>query len=139
MALQVGRSRKDWGLIGWAQRSLGIAAVIRGHQDEAREALQESLSLFVLLGNERATVLVLEALAQFAATTERHDEASQLAAAAGAHRQRIRAPRTAGDQALLDPWLPSTMAVLSVAQRDRATATGKDMTLEQAVALARDL
>jgi tetratricopeptide (TPR) repeat protein len=138
-ALAAGRKLKDWGLIGWAQRSLGIAATMCGQHDEAREALQESLSLFVLLGNQRATVLVLEAVARFAAATSRHDEASQLAAATEAQRQRIRVPRNPADEALLGSWLASSMAVLSPVQRDRAAAMGRTMTLEQAVALARDL
>jgi tetratricopeptide (TPR) repeat protein len=135
-ALSTGQNRVDLAVVAWAHNYLGLVAT--GHRDfaAARRHLDESLKLVLVLGDLRPQALALEGFAVLAAEADEPERAVLLAAAAEMHRVRAGIPRTATDKAILDRSLTRAEDALG-SRAETVTASGRALSMDQAVALAR--
>jgi hypothetical protein len=101
--------------------------------------LEESLRTNHELGDKTAIAYSLEDYAGFAAATGRPQQAMLLAGAADALREAIGGPLPAGEQAALDRLLSAAAAALTEEEKQHHWERGRQMDLEDAIALALTL
>jgi predicted ATPase/class 3 adenylate cyclase len=116
---------------------LAVAHGRLGHSEEARAAALEALEVFLEVDNQTGVGIALVDLAFLATWEGRHEDAIRLAAAFETLRERVGGP-PGGFAGLLegDP-ADEARAHLSEDAARRAWEEGRAMTMDQAVALAR--
>jgi tetratricopeptide (TPR) repeat protein len=128
----------DW-LAAWSRMQLAIVALARGRLDEARPLLRESLRLSLTLHSTRNVSLILFGFARLALATRDPERAARLAGAAGQLLERIG----------LRPWpmlrpgedelRTHIREALGPDRFDELLAAGAELTMREAVAVAREL
>ena len=117
----------------WVNEQLALIAGARGEHAEAATLLRRSLAVQVELGDRWRTAVLLDEIAGICAGAA---TGARLLAAADRLRQEIGTPLAPADRAAHDERVRAVRGALSRPELDRATAEGRALTLEQAVALA---
>jgi predicted ATPase/DNA-binding NarL/FixJ family response regulator len=125
----------SWSM-AWALRGLGEVARLRGEYKRAVAHLQMSLSLYDGLSSRPQIPYPLEALALTAADQGQFRRAAQLWGAASALRDSIHTPLPPSYRADAAPHLAEMQIALGETDFATALAEGRELTLEQALALA---
>lgn len=126
---------EKWGIANTLS-SLGDVLIDLGAWGEAREVLTESLRLNRELGDRTALAFVLEFLAGLAATAQRPAAALRLGGAADALRESLGATLAPQERAKLERRLDPARATLGTDAAEAAWQAGRDLPLDEAVALA---
>ena len=127
-----------WGEYYWILVHLGYVALRQGEQARARSLFIEAQGRFKEIGSKIGETCALEGLASLAVVQEQPEQAARLFAWTDAMREILENPRWPAEQVDLDRDLATIHAQLDGAAFDAATAAGRMMTLEQAVAYARE-
>jgi len=135
-ALVVHRQMGEHFQLAFCLDVVGQVATAEGRYAGARAALRESLHLRQDLGDRAGTADTLEIIAALAATETKSERAIQLAGAAAGIRGKVGAPLSPMGRAMLDQWLIPLGQVLGPETTTVAWETGRDMAVEQALALA---
>jgi len=122
--------------IAIALNNLGNVMRLQGDYDRARRLYAESLQMNRELGDGWAIAYLLEDIGCLEALTGQPMRALKLAGAASALREKIGAPLPANDQAKLEKALQTARDSLSNAEQVAAWTVGREMALEQALAIA---
>ncbi|MFN8484526.1 MAG: tetratricopeptide repeat protein [Anaerolineae bacterium] len=115
---------------------LGFLAADQGVYPLAGERFAQSLVLFHQLGDRRNEAKCLEGLARVAAALHQPERAAHLLAAAENLRVKMESPLPPSYRAAFERTVASVRSELDARALARASAEGKAMTLEQAVAYA---
>jgi non-specific serine/threonine protein kinase len=107
-----------------------------GHYAEARAALRESLHLHQDLGDRVGVADALESIAALAATETQPEHAIRLTGAAAGIREQVGASLAPMRGAMRDRWLAPVRQALGAETTTLALEAGRDMAVEQALALA---
>ena len=121
-----------------AARALSSQATLarsERRRDQAKALALEALGIQVNLGDELGITVTLEIFARIAAEESRFETAATLLAAAGALRERLRAPAPARARSDLSAVAERAREVLG-SEFDRITLEGQVMSLEDAAAYA---
>ena len=135
-ALELAREAGDDRETAAAARSLAAATIELGESAQASELLSESLALARELGETHGIAICLDTYAGLATTTEEPERAAMLFGASDAVRTSIGAQRQPDAQILYDRWLARTLARLDTSEYSKHYEDGRQLTLEQACALA---
>ncbi|MBI3961283.1 MAG: tetratricopeptide repeat protein, partial [Deinococcus sp.] len=122
--------------IAAALTTLGLVACSQGDDQRATSSLKESLVLCQRLGLKLTIVECLEGLAQVAGGQGQPARAARLCGAAEARREALGAPLPPADRADYERQVAHLRSELDEATCAAAWATGRAMSLEQAVAYA---
>ncbi|MDQ3874764.1 MAG: NB-ARC domain-containing protein [Actinomycetota bacterium] len=117
---------------GYSLRLLGLALLRQGKPREAQAALQEAISLTVVLGERRSVTDCLLALGAVAGELSRPDQAARLWGAAEAALESASYTLYAVDRLSYERYLASTRAQLPEQAWKKAWAEGRRMSLNQA-------
>jgi predicted ATPase len=126
---------QHWALF-WALQELGHVVQSQGDTEGGRALLREGLRLQMQHGMNWNLGLSLERFAGLAAGQGRAERAAQLFGAAEALRETIGRPIPAGDRADYDRDVTAARLQLAEATFAAAWATGRTMTIEDAIAYA---
>jgi tetratricopeptide (TPR) repeat protein len=137
-AMATGLEKQDWNLIAWAELYLGFACARLGSHHDARAHLADALRRLIVRGDTRPQLLALEGFAALAAEAGDAVRAIRLAEGAAAARMVAGFPRTRADEEVLEESLGPARAALAPDDLERAVSAGRSMSLEEAVALARN-
>jgi tetratricopeptide (TPR) repeat protein len=118
----------------WILLSLGLLVHRQGDPERAGALMAESLQLCHQSGDRPALARTLDGLAGVAATTGQPARAVRLLAASDALRELIGAPRQPTDRPAYERTLAAACAELGADEFARATAEGRGMPLEDALA-----
>ena len=135
-ALELAREAGDDRETAAAARSLAAATIELGESAQASELLSESLALARELGETHGIAICLDTYAGLATTTEEPERAAMLFGASDAVRTSIGAQRQPDAQILYDRWLARTLARLDTSEYSKHYEDGRQLTLDQACALA---
>lgn len=135
-ALSVWQELDDRPNMGNVLSILAALACDRGELDRASQLLAESLTLQRDVGNRRGVAFSLEGCAQLARRRGDAAAAVTLVAAAGSLRREISAPAPPQWQSEITAVIDASTAVLDPATVAAATATGAEMDVNTAVAMA---
>ena len=135
-ALELAREAGDDRETAAAARSLAAATIELGESAQASELLSESLALARELGETHGIAICLDTYAGLATTTEEPERAAMLFGASDAVRTSIGAQRQPDAQILYDRWLARTLARLDTSAYSKHYEDGRQLTLDQACALA---
>jgi DNA-binding CsgD family transcriptional regulator/tetratricopeptide (TPR) repeat protein len=138
-ALDVLRQQGDPFQTALALEGLGQVAMAQAEHKEAHARLAESLRLLGDFGSRKDIADCLESFAALAAAQSISGAALQLAGAAEAIRDAIGAVQTPLRRELLERWLSVVRRSVAVDVYARKWATGLDLTVQQAIALALGL
>ena len=127
------RELKDKGGIAWALHHLGGAVRSSGEYDRAAALLEESLAVFRELGQRPAIAVSLERLAGVAAARGEKERAAHLFGAADALRQATGSRPSPSARADAERDRADLRAVMGEQAFAAAWASGRGMTLEQAI------
>jgi predicted ATPase len=136
-ALTLQREVGDRWAIANCLNNLANALIARGELEAAANMYLESLRTNQELGDRWGLAYLLEDVGRWACLGKRVESAIRMISAAGAHRQRIGAPRSAAEQHKLDESLSAALVALSTDQIEDQKADGRALPLEDALALAR--
>jgi predicted ATPase/DNA-binding XRE family transcriptional regulator len=125
-----------WGM-ALALSNLGNVARDRREYAEAEAHYQQSLALYAEAHNALGVAECLEGLVLLAHAQGRHERAAQLWGAAEARRAAAAAPLPPSDQAVYAATIRSVRAALTAEAFAAAEAAGRALSIEAAVALAR--
>jgi DNA-binding CsgD family transcriptional regulator len=123
-------------MMGSTLDRLGWLALTQGQHAEAQARFAESLTRFQDLGEVIPIADSLEGLAALAATRGEHERALRLVGAAAAVRERVGAPLHPIRRMRRDRWLDPLRQVVGESSVAQAWASGHNLTVDQAVALA---
>ena len=132
-----------WHEVGDRQNTANVlntlAALARdeGHYETSRRRLSESLEILEDIGDRRGIAFVIEGFACLAATEHQAARAVSLAAAAAALRRIIGAPPPPAWRLEVERSIETSRAILSPDAVEKATVSGRAMTLPEAITLAR--
>jgi tetratricopeptide (TPR) repeat protein len=115
---------------------LGKVLLTRGDLAGARACSSEALRLRLEAGDKRGIAVSLKTLATIDHAGQKSERAARLLGAGEAIRERIRAPLPPNAQAEHEQFVASVRAALGDPPFQTAVAAGRELTLEQAVALA---
>jgi tetratricopeptide (TPR) repeat protein len=136
-AAELFRELGDRFSLGWALNSLGTGLAGKGEVDAARETLEEGLDLFAAAGDVTGIGLLLGDLALLASIEGHHQRGARLRGAA----LRVEEQSGQGLVTNLDEYMPWTLeerrGPLSPEEWDRLVEEGRDLSVEEAVALAK--
>lgn len=118
----------------WALPRLGYVALHQGDLTRARTVFAESQQLFVEAGSKIGVVYALEGLANLAVIENQWQRAARLLAWANTVRDAISSARPSLEQTDIDRHLALIHHHLDPAALATAQATGRAMTMEQAIA-----
>ena len=122
--------------LAWTHTRLGRAAMARGDVGAARSAYEEALGIGYRIGMPRQMIFALEGLAALDAVVGQPDRAARLLGATDAIRAVIGAPLPPLLQEAHERAVTATQAALGETAFAAAQAEGRELTLDQAVALA---
>ncbi|MFN8495953.1 MAG: BTAD domain-containing putative transcriptional regulator [Caldilineaceae bacterium] len=122
--------------IGVALHNLADVAVCQGNRGQAAVYIHESLMLFQKLGNQEWCILCLITLAQLAAAAGRLVRAAQLLGVIEAQLERLGTRLWPLDRANYEQTVTTVRTSLEQSAFTQALATGRAMSLEQAIAFA---
>ncbi len=132
-----------WHEVGDRQNTANVlntlAALARdeGHYETSRRRLSESLEILEDIGDRRGIAFVIEGFACLAAAEHQAARAVSLAAAAAALRRIIGAPPPPAWRLEVGRSIETSRAILSPDAVEKATVSGRAMTLPEAITLAR--
>jgi predicted ATPase/DNA-binding SARP family transcriptional activator len=135
-ALDLAREAGDDREIAAAARSLAAATIELGESEQASELLGESLALARELGETHGIAICLDTYAGLATANNEPERAAMLFGASDAVRSSIGAQRQPDAQILYDRWLARTLARLDTSAYSKHYEDGRQLTLDQACALA---
>jgi Tetratricopeptide repeat len=141
-SLSIARASGDRINVAWSLQSLSIAAIARGELVDARAMLDEAMTLSLEISNRDQISWLFETYARLAMAQgqDQGDRAAQLLGAAQAMKERIQYQVWGPGIYTAAALLPLTNAVrtsIGPARFDEAFGTGRALSLEQAIALAR--
>ncbi len=136
-SLSIRRQLGDKAGLALSLNTLADVLLDQGDYGSVTPLLEESLSINRELGDRTAIAYLLEDYAGLAAAGARAGVALQLAGFAAALRDSIGAPLPAAEQARLERMLAPAKAALSVQDAASAWETGRSMSSEEAIDLAR--
>jgi tetratricopeptide (TPR) repeat protein len=122
--------------VSWAKLRLGYLFLRRGEEQNARLLLREVLFSFQKAGLKEAFIFTLEGLAGLAVAQHHYEKAVQLFAWADAMREKIGEPNTPVGQASVDGDLAVIHSKLNDSEFARSWEEGRNMAVDEAVALA---
>jgi hypothetical protein len=117
--------------------NLGLVAIRQGDYARARQLLLESLDIRRELGDQPGIAYQLEGFASLAAAQQQVARAARLFGGAAALREAIGVPLLSSDRPDYDRAVAAARAGLGEEAFAAASAAGRTMTLEEAVAEAR--
>ncbi len=135
-AHQTGRELGDRVLQCWADHRATLAYLDLGNTQEARACGSRCASLLRLLGDQRLSILTLEAFAAIAAVEGRHPQALSFDEAARRHRDRSGIPRSPFETRIFGPRIERSAATLDAAAVAVARNVGRRWSLEHALTAA---
>jgi Tetratricopeptide repeat len=130
------RELGDKGGIAWSLNRLGHVAREQREYEAARALYEESLAICWELGDKPVVLRDLEGLAAVAVAQGESERAARLFGAAEGLREAIGTPRPPAERAEHDRSVAAARAALGEEALAAAWAGGRDLSLEQAVALA---
>jgi predicted ATPase len=136
LALYRGLS-SSWG-IAFASRILGKVARAKGNQARAAAFYKESLALYAVAGEKQSIAYCLEGLADLARAQRGWERAARLFGAAAALREAVGALLPPVDRPAYDQSIAAVHAALDVETVNAAWTAGRMLTLEEAIAEARE-
>ena len=122
----------------WGHARLGYVALREGSVAEAHQILVDVLENFHADQNKNGLAFVVDKLASLYAVINKPELAAHLIGWSDANRKQIGDPRPRIEQADLDRDIASIKAKIGSSTFETAYASGQDMTLDEAVALALD-
>ena len=117
--------------------NLGIALQGLGEQASARQAYLEALAIYLDLGDQAGLTYLLEDIASHAALEGDPERALRLCGAAAALRDELGIPLPQLDSTRLEQTIAPAREALG-AQAASLTQAGRELSLEEAIALARN-
>jgi hypothetical protein len=123
-------------MMRWVLVKLGYAALRQGNDARARDLLEQSLHHFKKNGEKIGVIYTLEGWAGLAMLQGQFERAAQLIAWADHGRKISGHPRPPVEQADVDRDLATIRAQLDEATFAAAQATGRAMTMDEAIAYA---
>jgi tetratricopeptide (TPR) repeat protein len=120
----------------WARAYLGYVALRAGNLAEARAIFVDTAQKFQEDGNTIGIAFPLEGLASLYVVTGKFERAARLIGWADAGRARIIEPRPKLEQADVDRDIAAIIAKIGNTSFKEAYDSGREMTLDEAVALA---
>jgi non-specific serine/threonine protein kinase len=136
--VEIGRTFGDWLLVAHSTMGLAGTAMRKGDLDQARALFLESLRDNEMLRYRRGMAECLDGLAQVALRQSQPERAVEIFGAVEAVQQAINIPRQLCDVPDYERALAEIKAHLSPAAFVDAWERGRRLSLEQAVAYARD-
>jgi non-specific serine/threonine protein kinase len=138
-ALGISRRAHDpWGAAS-ALGCLGLVQSARGAVEPALAHLREALGLFLEIGSIERIADLLRGVAVVASVGGDRPSAARLFAAADALQERIGAVQSLPERATYDSAQAALRAAIDPGQLAAATAAGREMTVDEAIALAHAL
>jgi predicted ATPase/DNA-binding SARP family transcriptional activator len=122
--------------VGLDYALLGDIAVVQAAYDQALQFYQRCLAIWRERGNLVNTAMIFDKIAQVLPKLDDVERAATLQSAAVAIRERTQAQLSANEQALCAALIAACQAVLSEPAFMAAWATGRSLTLVQAIDLA---
>ncbi len=135
-SLALARELGDHDLVALCLNNLGVLARRRGDLSQSEAYLRQALVGVWKLGDPHGSATVLESLAETAVAAGRPERAARLLGAATAVRETVGAPLTAYYQAKEEEEMAPARAALGEEQWAAAFASGRALSLEQAIAEA---
>ena len=120
----------------WSFANLGYIALREGNMAQAKEMFSLAIQQFQKAGSLIGIVFAIEGLASLHVHQERFARATQLLGWAGAMREKISDQRPPVEQASVEKDLAVIHSKVDDAECTRLSAEGRDLTIEQAIALA---
>ncbi|HZM25590.1 MAG TPA: hypothetical protein VFC02_27820, partial [Anaerolineales bacterium] len=120
----------------WSFANLGYIALREGNMAQAKEMFSLAIQQFQKAGSLIGIVFAIEGLASLHIHQERFARATQLIGWADAMREKISDQRPPVEQASVEKDLAVIHSKVDDAEFTRLSAEGRDMTIEQAIALA---
>ncbi len=136
-AVALHREIGDQYSLATALDNLGNVVRAQGGYEEARQMYAESLRINLELGDGWASAYLLEDIARLFHLDEQNSDALVLLGAAGTLRESIDAPLPPSEQDTLAALQDQIQLELGPAFSRNCLQTGKDMSLKQAIAFAR--
>lgn len=137
-ALELFRELGDRVGIAWARHIMGRIALSTKEYALMNESYQESLSIHQEQQNQTGIAYALEGFAHLAVAQNHPERGARLFGAAEALRERLRFPLPHPDRIGYEQGITATRAQLDAATFTMAWTAGRTMSLEQAIAEARD-
>jgi tetratricopeptide (TPR) repeat protein len=134
--LALARELGDHDHVALCLNNLGVIAQRRGDLRQAEAFLREALAGAWSLGDPHRCATVLESLAETAVVVGRAERAARLLGAAAMIREKLGTPVDAHDQALQEREMAPAREALGEEQWASAYASGRALSLEQAIAEA---
>lgn len=125
-------------LSGWFMAGLGYVDLREGHEERARATFIDVQQRFREMGSKIGVVYALEGLASLAVRRREFDRAARLYAWTNGMRTKIGDQRPPVEQAEVDRDYAVVQAQLTAQALQAATLAGRDMTMDEAVALASE-
>jgi hypothetical protein len=116
----------------------GHAERLAGNLPAAKAIYQETIKRWQELGNRSAVAHELECFGSLAISDKQPRRAASLFGAAEALRELCQSPMTDEEQVEYDRWVAQVREALAQAEYEAAWAEGRGMTMDRAVALARE-
>lgn len=122
----------------WARARLGYLYTRRAENQNARLYYQDALAAFQKGNVKIGIIFTLEGFATLAASQEQWERAAKLFSWATKQREDSREPRPPIEQAAVDQWITTICEHLTDDEFTNFTVEGSTMTMEQAIALAKE-
>jgi ATP/maltotriose-dependent transcriptional regulator MalT len=129
------RERGDRAHLAASLHNVAVVALLEGKCAEAAEPCLEALTLTAELGDKRRAALCLEAAAGIAANMGRAEAAAEVLGAVAALREAIGAQTSVPHREALALAVNAVSSQLPGDVLERAQATGRSMSFEQAISL----
>jgi predicted ATPase/DNA-binding XRE family transcriptional regulator len=123
-------------LVAWTLARLGLLAIERRDFSAAEALLTESVSLCRDMGDRQGIARALEGFGQLASLKGSLETALRLVGAAARIRTAIDVPLSAAERTRLEQRLAPVRAKLGESASEAACAAGRELSLQQAMALA---
>ena len=120
----------------WGRARLGYVVLREGRVTEAHQILAETIAEFHADQNRNGLVFALDKMASLNVVIHKPEPAARLIGWSDATRREIGDPRPRIEQADLDHDIAAIQADIGVAAYEAAYDAGRDLTLDEAVALA---
>jgi predicted ATPase/Tfp pilus assembly protein PilF/DNA-binding XRE family transcriptional regulator len=135
-SLALFRDMQDKYGIAWSGSNVGDIALDQNDFSAATTLYKESLLLRQELGDKTGIAYVLEGFAGMAAKQRQPERAARLFGAAESLRESINAKLAPPERVIYDRYVAIAREQLDTATFDAASATGREMPLDQAIAYA---
>jgi tetratricopeptide (TPR) repeat protein len=116
----------------------GHAERMAGNLPAAKAIYQETVKRWQELGNRSAVAHELECFGSIAIAEEQPERAGRLFGAAEALREQCQSPMTDEERVEYDRWVAQVREALAQSDYEAAWTEGRGMTMDRAVALARE-